>query len=124
MDDGPDLPRRNLTLKQYCDLCAALHDDEETIADFVRLNVCGIHAGQQICVDPIQNRMSQDEGFTIERDYDSFLGFGNDICVVWDTPVAIHVVSNNRDVLMKDIKIEHQFSFGNVCSFSLVVTSC
>jgi len=107
-----DLPRKNLTLKQYCDLCALLQSDPSTIEDFVRLNVSGVHDGHQVCVDALRNEMSEDEEFTIERDIDSFLGFSENMYL--QSPVSIHVLSNNYEVLKKDLHIVYPFRYGNV----------
>jgi len=113
-----DLPRETLSLREFCALSAKLQGNEDTITDFVQLNVSGIYDAQQICVDPIRNRMTSREKFIIERDYDSLLSFSPHVCVSRNTDVAINVASDNREVLTKDIKFEYPFHIGGVRMFT------
>jgi hypothetical protein len=102
-----------MSVANFCETASTLLDDDLHL-DFVSFVLSGEYDGNQVVVDPILNRLDEDEQISIMRDYDSVLGIHQDIVVT--SGLAVSPVARREDTLSINIHLSHHFTTGNVSS--------
>jgi hypothetical protein len=115
-----NLPLRNVSIKQFCVLAQRLLDAGDQ-HNFVRLVVSGIFEGQQYVVNPLHNRMGQDEPFRLMHDFDSAVGIAKNIMV--DDSLTMFPVARREDTLSASIHLDHQFENSRVSQHSCLAAA-
>lgn len=97
-----DLPRRHLTLPQFCKEAKRILEDDD-IPAFVKFVLNGVHDDYQIVVDAIQDRVDDIHPITALRDYDSLLAIHKD--VLFHADITLSPKAPNYLTLRKDVYI-------------------
>ncbi|RDB15070.1 hypothetical protein Hypma_005467 [Hypsizygus marmoreus] len=103
-----DITYENMTVEDFCHVANSLLTTPDQHADFAQLVLTGRYEGSQAVIDPIANRMDDDEALSALRDYDSLLGLHPNIVV--STPVMVYPVPKKEDTLTKNIHVSSHFT--------------
>ena len=102
---------RTMSLRQFCRRAKDLLSLDQT--GFVSFVLTGRDTdGSQVCIDPVLNRVSETYPLHINRDYDSLLGFCDDILI--KTNLTVYPVSKLDDTLSRNIHLRYDFNTANV----------
>lgn len=93
---------------------ALLEANPPAQADFVKYMLSGLDGDLRVVVNPMEDRLEDDESITLRRDIDSLLGIEEDICV--DRDLTVYPIPRKEDTLTKNIHIESQFTSVKVCT--------
>jgi hypothetical protein len=106
--------RKSMSLFGFCQRAKALLSLDQ--GDFVRFVLTGQDTdGRQACIDPVYNRVTQDDSLEIIRDYDSLLGISHHIRV--NAAITINPIAKLEDTLSRNIHILFEFESANVSPF-------
>lgn len=114
--DEEDAPPVTLTLSldDFAEVCQKLMALDHN--DFVKFAVCGQYDNQQVVVDPVLNRMDENEGVALKRDVDSIVGICKDIVV--DDAITVYPIGKHEDNLSTDVHLRHTFTNSKVSLLS------
>ena len=117
MSHDPDhiLPTENYTLSDFIQEFTLLNepdDNGDTLATTIRSTdfaLTGRHPDRktQAVINPLTNRMPNRASPTVRRDYDSLIGFTDDIPII--SPLNVYPVSRVEDTLTSNIHIKVPF---------------
>jgi hypothetical protein len=123
MSHDPDhvLPPENYNLSEFIQEFTRLNDTGDTLDTTIRSTdfaLTGRHPDRrtQAVINPLINRMPIHASPTIRRDYDSLIGFTDDIPIV--SPLNVYPVARIEDTLTSNIHIKVPFPVfdGRVCT--------
>lgn len=113
-----DFPIVTHTLNSFTARATRLLDIED-FEGFMRLVLTGEYEDdnfepKQVFLDPIQNLVTGDHPLLISRDYDSVIGFSEDILV--EGPIRVHSVPHPTFALTSSIHLTRTLHYDGVSS--------
>ena len=112
MDLYHSLPLEVYALPEYVRQAQALSDKEGDIEAFIRFMLTGELNEHQAVVDPIRNILPQDVGVTALRDYDSLIGYTDNIIV--RSTISVYPVPSPAEVLSHSVHLKRPITRDNV----------
>jgi hypothetical protein len=100
----------NMSLLEFCNRAKGLLNASQS--DFVQFVLTGRRGGRQAYVDPILNRLTDDEELNVIRDYDSLLGIDRHLCV--QRYITVYPVARKEDTLTRNLHIQYEFHTSRV----------
>lgn len=107
---------RTFTLSAFCAKARELLEGDD-IPAFVRFVLNGIEEDTHVVLDPILNRLRDDDQIAARRDYDSMLGIDRDIVV--ESDVTAIIMARPYQALSRNIYIKHSIPQDPVRLFCL-----
>ena len=105
------------SLTQFCQTTKHLleHDDPTSFVNFV---LCSRHQDHQVVIDPIQNRLDEEYGMSVLRDFDSLLGICKDIPI--HTSLTLFPLAKKEDTLNTNIHLDYSFNIPGISYIGLI----
>ena len=105
-DTSGDDNGRSMSLRQFCRRAKDLLQSD--ISDFVRFVLTGRDADDsQARIDPVFNRVTDEDPLKITRDYDSLLGVSSEIRI--ENSITVYPVAKSEDTLSRNVHIRYEF---------------